>query len=160
MHQVCSMIRMLTSPAWIVLQIQVQSADRILELLNLGNSRRKTESTEANVTSSRLVEFLACYEHTPKDCSHCMFLQMLSNWMFLINMCLEKFSLNYQFSWPLKYVIRILSYILWLHYLGKKFDLSYFLQCHLWNFFNQVIFYWAMKFNRWNEVFFFIINKY
>ncbi|OAY73803.1 Kinesin-like protein KIF19, partial [Ananas comosus] len=33
--------------------IKVQSADRILELLNLGNSRRKTESTEANVTSSR-----------------------------------------------------------------------------------------------------------
>ncbi|THG12138.1 kinesin-like protein KIN-8B isoform X1 [Camellia sinensis] len=33
--------------------IKVQSADRILELLNLGNSRRKTESTEANETSSR-----------------------------------------------------------------------------------------------------------
>ncbi|XP_021890456.1 kinesin-like protein KIN-8B, partial [Carica papaya] len=33
--------------------IKVHSADRILELLNLGNSRRKTESTEANVTSSR-----------------------------------------------------------------------------------------------------------
>lgn len=33
--------------------IKVQSADRILELLNLGNSRRKTESTEANATSSR-----------------------------------------------------------------------------------------------------------
>ncbi|WOL19585.1 kinesin-like protein KIN-8B [Canna indica] len=33
--------------------IKVQSADKILELLNLGNSRRKTESTEANVTSSR-----------------------------------------------------------------------------------------------------------
>ncbi|XP_020598093.1 kinesin-like protein KIN-8B [Phalaenopsis equestris] len=33
--------------------IKVQSADRILELLNLGNSRRKTESTEANQTSSR-----------------------------------------------------------------------------------------------------------
>ncbi|RRT68658.1 hypothetical protein B296_00010608, partial [Ensete ventricosum] len=32
---------------------QVQSADKILELLNLGNSRRKTESTEANATSSR-----------------------------------------------------------------------------------------------------------
>ncbi|KAJ1701727.1 hypothetical protein LUZ63_001506 [Rhynchospora breviuscula] len=33
--------------------IKVHSADRILELLNLGNSRRKTESTEANATSSR-----------------------------------------------------------------------------------------------------------
>ncbi|XP_057481190.1 kinesin-like protein KIN-8B isoform X2 [Actinidia eriantha] len=33
--------------------IKVQSADKILELLNLGNSRRKTESTEANETSSR-----------------------------------------------------------------------------------------------------------
>ncbi|KAG8373808.1 hypothetical protein BUALT_Bualt11G0063600 [Buddleja alternifolia] len=33
--------------------IKVNSADRILELLNLGNSRRKTESTEANATSSR-----------------------------------------------------------------------------------------------------------
>ncbi|GKU98736.1 hypothetical protein SLEP1_g11693 [Rubroshorea leprosula] len=31
----------------------VHSADKILELLNLGNSRRKTESTEANATSSR-----------------------------------------------------------------------------------------------------------
>ncbi|KAF5187647.1 Kinesin-like protein, partial [Thalictrum thalictroides] len=31
----------------------VSSADKILELLNLGNSRRKTESTEANATSSR-----------------------------------------------------------------------------------------------------------
>lgn len=34
---------------------QVNSADKILELLNLGNSRRKTESTEANETSSRSV---------------------------------------------------------------------------------------------------------
>ncbi|XP_010515323.1 PREDICTED: kinesin-like protein KIN-8B [Camelina sativa] len=33
--------------------IKVFSADRILELLNLGNSRRKTESTEMNGTSSR-----------------------------------------------------------------------------------------------------------
>ncbi|PIA51840.1 hypothetical protein AQUCO_01000016v1 [Aquilegia coerulea] len=33
--------------------IKVSSADKILELLNLGNSRRKTESTEANATSSR-----------------------------------------------------------------------------------------------------------
>ncbi|KAM7524309.1 hypothetical protein LguiA_014211 [Lonicera macranthoides] len=33
--------------------IKVNSADKILELLNLGNSRRKTESTEANETSSR-----------------------------------------------------------------------------------------------------------
>ncbi|KAF7809981.1 kinesin-like protein KIN-8B [Senna tora] len=33
--------------------IKVQTADKILELLNLGNSRRKTESTEANATSSR-----------------------------------------------------------------------------------------------------------
>ncbi|CAN8254831.1 unnamed protein product [Cochlearia groenlandica] len=33
--------------------IKVSSADRILELLNLGNSRRKTESTEMNGTSSR-----------------------------------------------------------------------------------------------------------
>ncbi|XXG49009.1 hypothetical protein AAC387_Pa02g3307 [Persea americana] len=33
--------------------IKVHSADKILELLNLGNSRRKTESTESNVTSSR-----------------------------------------------------------------------------------------------------------
>ncbi|CAA6657620.1 unnamed protein product [Spirodela intermedia] len=33
--------------------IKVQSADKILELLNIGNSRRKTESTEANATSSR-----------------------------------------------------------------------------------------------------------
>ncbi|XAR51435.1 Plus-end-directed kinesin ATPase [Bertholletia excelsa] len=33
--------------------IKVQTADRILELLNLGNSRRKMESTEANETSSR-----------------------------------------------------------------------------------------------------------
>ncbi|KAG8478480.1 hypothetical protein CXB51_028279 [Gossypium anomalum] len=33
--------------------IKVHSADKILELLNLGNSRRKTESTEANATSSR-----------------------------------------------------------------------------------------------------------
>ncbi|XP_052196757.1 kinesin-like protein KIN-8B isoform X2 [Diospyros lotus] len=33
--------------------VKVQSADKILELLNLGNSRRKTESTEANETSSR-----------------------------------------------------------------------------------------------------------
>ncbi|GJN23159.1 hypothetical protein PR202_gb10783 [Eleusine coracana subsp. coracana] len=34
-------------------RIKVHSADRILELLNIGNSRRKTESTEANATSSR-----------------------------------------------------------------------------------------------------------
>ncbi|XP_026659921.2 kinesin-like protein KIN-8B isoform X3 [Phoenix dactylifera] len=34
-------------------RIKVQSADKILELLNVGNSRRKTESTEANATSSR-----------------------------------------------------------------------------------------------------------
>ncbi|XWS41704.1 hypothetical protein CRYUN_Cryun17cG0105600 [Craigia yunnanensis] len=33
--------------------IKVHSTDKILELLNLGNSRRKTENTEANVTSSR-----------------------------------------------------------------------------------------------------------
>ncbi|XVE83000.1 hypothetical protein DITRI_Ditri16bG0051200 [Diplodiscus trichospermus] len=33
--------------------IKVHSADKILELLNLGNNRRKTESTEANATSSR-----------------------------------------------------------------------------------------------------------
>lgn len=33
--------------------IKVNSADRILELLNMGNSRRKTESTEVNETSSR-----------------------------------------------------------------------------------------------------------
>ncbi|XP_059624512.1 kinesin-like protein KIN-8B isoform X2 [Cornus florida] len=33
--------------------IKVRSADKILELLNLGNSRRKTESTEVNETSSR-----------------------------------------------------------------------------------------------------------
>ncbi|GMN34140.1 hypothetical protein TIFTF001_004529 [Ficus carica] len=33
--------------------IKVHSANKILELLNLGNSRRKTESTEANATSSR-----------------------------------------------------------------------------------------------------------
>ncbi|KAF0928900.1 hypothetical protein E2562_010750 [Oryza meyeriana var. granulata] len=33
--------------------IKVHSADKILELLNIGNSRRKTESTEANSTSSR-----------------------------------------------------------------------------------------------------------
>ncbi|CAN4079852.1 unnamed protein product [Withania somnifera] len=33
--------------------IKVNSADKILELLNLGNSRRKTESTEINETSSR-----------------------------------------------------------------------------------------------------------
>ncbi|GAQ83814.1 Kinesin-like protein [Klebsormidium nitens] len=34
-------------------KIQVNSADRILELLEEGNSRRKTESTDANATSSR-----------------------------------------------------------------------------------------------------------
>ncbi|XP_019183005.1 PREDICTED: kinesin-like protein KIN-8B isoform X2 [Ipomoea nil] len=33
--------------------IKVKSADKILELLNLGNSRRKTDSTEANEASSR-----------------------------------------------------------------------------------------------------------
>ncbi|XP_076932544.1 kinesin-like protein KIN-8B isoform X1 [Bidens hawaiensis] len=33
--------------------IKVNSADKILELLNLGNSRRKTDSTDANETSSR-----------------------------------------------------------------------------------------------------------
>ncbi|CAN6450023.1 unnamed protein product [Victoria cruziana] len=33
--------------------VKVHSADKIVELLNLGNSRRKTESTEANATSSR-----------------------------------------------------------------------------------------------------------
>ncbi|CAI9282751.1 unnamed protein product [Lactuca saligna] len=33
--------------------IKVNSADRILELLNMGNSRRKTDSTDANETSSR-----------------------------------------------------------------------------------------------------------
>ncbi|KAM1196415.1 hypothetical protein ACFX13_023356 [Malus domestica] len=38
--------------------IKVQSADKILELLNLGNSRRKTESTEANATSSRFYHTL------------------------------------------------------------------------------------------------------
>jgi kinesin family protein 18/19 len=36
-----------------LLLIQVHSADKILELLNLGNGRRKTESTEVNATSSR-----------------------------------------------------------------------------------------------------------
>ncbi|VFQ70298.1 unnamed protein product [Cuscuta campestris] len=33
--------------------IKVKSSDKILELLNLGNSRRKTDTTEANETSSR-----------------------------------------------------------------------------------------------------------
>ncbi|XP_022977213.1 kinesin-like protein KIN-8B isoform X5 [Cucurbita maxima] len=33
--------------------LQVHSAGKILELLNMGNSRRKTESTEVNATSSR-----------------------------------------------------------------------------------------------------------
>ncbi|KAH6781876.1 P-loop containing nucleoside triphosphate hydrolases superfamily protein [Perilla frutescens var. hirtella] len=33
--------------------IKVNSAEKILDLLNLGNSRRKTESTEVNETSSR-----------------------------------------------------------------------------------------------------------
>ncbi|KAI3768213.1 hypothetical protein L2E82_18709 [Cichorium intybus] len=33
--------------------IKVNSADKILELLNVGNSRRKTDSTDANETSSR-----------------------------------------------------------------------------------------------------------
>nr|GMD49687.1 kinesin-like protein KIN-8B [Ipomoea batatas] len=33
--------------------IKVNSTDKILELLNLGNSRRKTDSTEVNLTSSR-----------------------------------------------------------------------------------------------------------
>ncbi|XP_022977214.1 kinesin-like protein KIN-8B isoform X6 [Cucurbita maxima] len=33
--------------------IKVHSAGKILELLNMGNSRRKTESTEVNATSSR-----------------------------------------------------------------------------------------------------------
>ncbi|XP_076903869.1 kinesin-like protein KIN-8B [Bidens hawaiensis] len=33
--------------------IKVNSADKILELLNLGNSRRKTDSTDVNETSSR-----------------------------------------------------------------------------------------------------------
>ncbi|XP_022132777.1 kinesin-like protein KIN-8B isoform X3 [Momordica charantia] len=33
--------------------IKVHSADKILELLNMGNSRRKTDSTEVNTTSSR-----------------------------------------------------------------------------------------------------------
>ncbi|XP_073134428.1 kinesin-like protein KIN-8B isoform X1 [Henckelia pumila] len=35
--------------------IKVNSAVKILELLNLGNTRRKTESTEVNDTSSRCV---------------------------------------------------------------------------------------------------------
>ncbi|XP_065623655.1 kinesin-like protein KIN-8B [Quercus suber] len=39
--------------SFLLLLIQVHSADKILELLNVGNSRRKTESTEANATSSR-----------------------------------------------------------------------------------------------------------
>ncbi|XP_073134434.1 kinesin-like protein KIN-8B isoform X2 [Henckelia pumila] len=34
--------------------IKVNSAVKILELLNLGNTRRKTESTEVNDTSSRM----------------------------------------------------------------------------------------------------------
>ncbi|KAJ7534867.1 hypothetical protein O6H91_12G007600 [Diphasiastrum complanatum] len=34
-------------------RIQVNSAEKILELLNQGNNRRKTESTNANATSSR-----------------------------------------------------------------------------------------------------------
>jgi len=34
-------------------RIKVNSANKIFELLNVGNSRRKTESTEANATSSR-----------------------------------------------------------------------------------------------------------
>lgn len=38
-----------------LLHTQVNSADKILELLNVGNSRRKTESTEVNETSSRWV---------------------------------------------------------------------------------------------------------
>ncbi|XP_038881855.1 kinesin-like protein KIN-8B isoform X1 [Benincasa hispida] len=33
--------------------IKVRSADKILELLNMGNSRRKTDCTEVNATSSR-----------------------------------------------------------------------------------------------------------
>lgn len=52
-EQVRSMGWIFTHPFLFSLQIQVQSADKILELLNLGNSRRKTESTEANATSSR-----------------------------------------------------------------------------------------------------------
>ncbi len=34
---------------------QVTTAEKILELLTQGNARRKTESTDANATSSRLV---------------------------------------------------------------------------------------------------------
>jgi len=36
---------------------QVTTAEKILELLTQGNARRKTESTDANATSSRLVSF-------------------------------------------------------------------------------------------------------
>lgn len=40
---------------------QVNSAEKILELLNLGNSRRKTESTDVNETSSRWVDFFQVF---------------------------------------------------------------------------------------------------
>lgn len=49
--------------------IKVHSTDKILELLNLGNSRRKTESTEANATSSRshaVLEIIVRRKHKTK----------------------------------------------------------------------------------------------
>ncbi|KAL4179996.1 hypothetical protein AMTRI_Chr13g122990 [Amborella trichopoda] len=52
--------------------IKVNSADKILELLNLGNSRRKTESTEANATSSRshaVLEIIVKRSQRNKYCS-------------------------------------------------------------------------------------------
>ncbi|KAK1383143.1 Kinesin-like protein KIN-8B [Heracleum sosnowskyi] len=52
--------------------IKVNSADRILELLNLGNSRRKTESTEANETSSRshaVLEIMVTKKQKNKYCN-------------------------------------------------------------------------------------------
>lgn len=47
--------------------IKVKSADKILDLLNLGNSRRKTESTEVNETSSRFRDM--CDKKTTKKVS-------------------------------------------------------------------------------------------
>ncbi|KAK3011182.1 hypothetical protein RJ639_011461 [Escallonia herrerae] len=45
---------------------KVNSADKILELLNLGNSRRKTESTGANETSSRSRGMTYVYHYQAK----------------------------------------------------------------------------------------------
>lgn len=120
--------------------LQVLSTDKILELLHLGNSRRKTESTEANGTSSRWEKqnlnlyslwnnegaiFGVCIQKIQIELSsHCCI-------MIMVTLMLPQFrthnyivlSFNVLFfpaaQWFDEYCLSLVSY---LHYRGSKLE--------------------------------------